>query len=102
MSESQVTVDSLIHALPEALTEVERALLKLVQRTQAEDGCISFELHQSLDDPCRFRIAECWRSQAALSRHMEQPHLKAWLEVSKTLVAEPIEITLWKMISDPT
>ncbi len=102
MSEDHVTVDSRIHALPDAQAEVEQALLKLVQRTQAEEGCISFDLHQSLDDPCQFRISECWASHQSLSQHMEQPYLKAWLEISKSLVAEPIRITLWKMIGSST
>jgi quinol monooxygenase YgiN len=35
-----------------------------------EDGCLQYELFQSLDDPDRLVILEAWADQVRLDRHM--------------------------------
>jgi quinol monooxygenase YgiN len=54
------------------------AARKAVAATIKEDGCISYDMHQSVSDPSRFVVVERWASRDALSRHLETPHLKAW------------------------
>jgi quinol monooxygenase YgiN len=49
-----------------------------VAATVKEDGCISYDMYQSVSDPSRLVVVERWASRAALSRHFETPHLKAW------------------------
>ncbi|UCE62169.1 MAG: antibiotic biosynthesis monooxygenase [Phycisphaerales bacterium] len=93
-----MTVNSRIHALADVQKDVEQALLEIVRLARAEQGCITFDLHRAVDDPTQFWISECWASQDALLQHLSKPYLKAWLERSTSLVAEPIEITQWKLI----
>ena len=101
MSEDKVTVDSRVNALPETQAEVEQTLLKLVQLTESEEGCICFDLHQSQDTPCHFRLSETWASKQALEDHLQKPYIKSFLNKAETLLEKPVEITLWKMISFP-
>jgi quinol monooxygenase YgiN len=54
------------------------AARKMVAATLKEDGCISYDMHQSLTDPSRLVVVERWSSREALSRHLETPHLKGW------------------------
>ena len=54
------------------------AARKTVAATVKEDGCISYEMHQSINDPSRLVVVERWASRDALSRHFETPHLKTW------------------------
>jgi quinol monooxygenase YgiN len=51
---------------------------KAVAATIKEDGCLSYDMHQSVNDPSRLVVVERWASRDALSRHLETPHLKAW------------------------
>jgi quinol monooxygenase YgiN len=49
---------------------------KLVAETLSEDGCLRYELHQSLDDG-RVRIfVETWESEAQWRAHMEGPAMQ--------------------------
>lgn len=47
---------------------------KLIEPSQKEDGCISYDMYESVTAPGEFIIVETWESQEALDRHMKQPH----------------------------
>jgi quinol monooxygenase YgiN len=59
-----------------------------VAPTVKEDGCISYDMHQSVTDPLRLVLVERWESREALARHMETPHFKAWRAAGGEFVAE--------------
>ncbi len=64
-----------------------------VAATRAEDGCIAYELLESLDDPQRLVFVEKWATREALTAHSKTPHLTAWREASTShLVSRTIEI----------
>lgn len=56
---------------------VRNALTDLVEPTRGEDGCVSYELSQSVVDPTVFVTVESWASQADLDAHMQTPHIEA-------------------------
>jgi quinol monooxygenase YgiN len=41
-------------------------------------------------------IYENWASKKDLDDHLKKPYLKSFIEKTKDLLAEPIEITLWE------
>lgn len=47
---------------------------KLIEPSQKEEGCISYDMYESVTAPGEFIIVETWESQEALDRHMKQPH----------------------------
>lgn len=53
-----------------------------IAETRKEDGCISYELFQSLDDPDKLVFVEKWETREALTAHSKQPHLKVWRDAS--------------------
>lgn len=56
---------------PLTIIAITTAQEKLVGETLLEDGCLRYELHQSLDDG-RVRIfVETWESEAQWRAHME-------------------------------
>jgi quinol monooxygenase YgiN len=59
-----------------------------VAETVKEDGCISYDMHQSVTDPQRLVLVERWESREALTRHFETPHFKAWRAAGPEFVAE--------------
>jgi quinol monooxygenase YgiN len=76
---SDLNVVAVITAKPGEEDTVRQALQALVEPTRAEDGCVSYELFDSLADSSAFVTIEKWRSQDALDAHMKSPHLAATL-----------------------
>lgn len=61
--------------------------------TRREEGCISYDLFQSIEDPEKLVFVEKWVSREALSAHARTPHLAAWREASGPhLLSREIEI----------
>jgi quinol monooxygenase YgiN len=56
-------------------------------------------LHQAMDDKSLFMFYENWRSMEDREKHREMPHLKAFRQKADSLLAKPIEVTLFGMIS---
>jgi quinol monooxygenase YgiN len=70
---------------------VKQDLLDMIAPTRAEEGCITYDLHQDNTDPCVFVLYEIWQSQAALDFHLETPYFKCIKEAFATTLAEPFE-----------
>lgn len=51
-----------------------KALTDLVDPSRQEDGCISYDVHQSLQDADSWFVYENWRTTADLDAHMQKPH----------------------------
>lgn len=98
MESQTVTVVARIRAKAGKETEVRDTLLALVVPTSAEKGCISYDLHQSEDDQGLFLFYENWQSREDLAEHLRMPYLQAFIERSAEILAEPIDLSLWKIL----
>jgi quinol monooxygenase YgiN len=58
----------------------------LVEPTRAEEGCINYDLHRSVEDPGTFMFYENWESRPLWEQHMESPHLQEFLGKREELV----------------
>ncbi len=99
MEHKTVTVLALVRAKEGIEETVRQELFSLVKPTRSEPGCISYNLHRAVDDKSLFMFYENWKSQEDLDKHREMPHLKAFSAKIDNLLAKPIEITLFEMIS---
>ena len=65
-----------------------------IAATRVEEGCVSYELFESLDDPEKLVFVERWASREAhLSAHARTPHVLAWREASAPqLISRKIEV----------
>ncbi|WP_248447677.1 putative quinol monooxygenase [Sinorhizobium meliloti] len=71
MSNSPLTIIAITTAKPGKEAALGAAQEKLVAETLLEDGCLRYELHQSLDNG-RVRIfVETWASEGQWRAHME-------------------------------
>lgn len=96
-----LTVIATITARPDRISDVRRELEKLVIATRLENGCINYDLHVDLSDPRRFVFYENWSDKAALDAHAASPHMKAWAQVREAMLAAPVKIELFSMLSEP-
>ena len=94
----RVTVIARIKAQEGMEERVRQELLALIAPSRAEEACINYDLHQSVDDKSLFMFYENWTSREALDRHLEMPYLDAFDERAEGMLAEPVEITLWELI----
>ena len=73
---SILTIVAHIHAKPDQITLVKSELIKLIEPTLAEEGCINYDLHQDNENPAHFMFYENWESYALWQVHMEGQHIK--------------------------
>ena len=99
MAHKTVTVLALVKAKEGMEETVRQELFSLVKPTRSEPGCISYDLHQAIDDKSLFMFYEKWKDQEDLDKHRGMPYLKAFREKADNLLAKPIEVTLFEMIS---
>ena len=85
---AKLTIVANIKANPDKIELVKAELLKLIDITRAEDGCINYDLHQDNENPAHFLFYENWESRELWQAHMGAPHLAAYMEVTNGAVEE--------------
>ena len=101
MAQDKVTVVASFKAKAGMEDTVRGAIEAVIPPTRAESGCINYDLHQSSEDPSCFMLYENWISKQDLDEHLAMPYLKDLIAKADDMLAEPIEIALFKMISTP-
>ncbi len=101
MADGKVTVLARFKAKKGKEDELKQAIMACVAPTRAEAGCINYDLHHLADSTGDLILYENWVSRKVLDEHLEMPYLQELKAKAGELCAEPIEITLWEMISTP-
>jgi quinol monooxygenase YgiN len=65
---------------------LEQHIRGILEPTRAEAGCLSYELHQDLEDNAAFYVLERWTTDAALKAHSESAHIQAFREKAGPLI----------------
>jgi len=94
------TIIGMVVAKHETREELRRILAAQVRPTRAEAGCVSYDFHVSEDDPNVFMFYENWRSRADLDAHLKTPHLQPLFGRLHELLARPVEIKFYEMLSE--
>lgn len=76
---AELTIVANIIAAQNHTEEVKAELIKLIEFTRSEEGCINYDLHQDNDKPEHFMFYENWRTRELWQAHMEAQHLKDYL-----------------------
>lgn len=87
-----ISIVARVKAKPGIEDEVFATLKSLIEPTRREEGCISYVLHRSLDDPTLFIFYEKWRSRQDIDRHIEAPHIAPVLASADQILAAPPEL----------
>lgn len=85
---SKVTVVAKVVANEGAVESVKAELLKLVQPTRTEKGCIEYLLHQDNDDQRVFMFFEIWEDMDCLIEHTASLHYKSYVAAVQGMIAE--------------
>ena len=87
---SKLTVVAKIVAKQDSVEAVKTELLKLIPPTRKEVGCIEYNLHQDNSDPSIFLFYETWESVAAIEKHINTDHYKAYATALDGLLEEKV------------
>ncbi len=70
-----LTIVANVVAKADKIEFVKAELLKLIELTRAEPGCINYNLHQDNENPAHFTFYENWTSSALLQAHLQSKHI---------------------------
>jgi len=85
---SKLTIVANIKANDDKINLVKAELLKLIEITRAEEGCINYDLHQDNENPAHFMFYENWETRELWQTHMGNQHLQDYMAATDGAVAE--------------
>jgi len=86
----KLTVVAKIVAKKESVESVKNEMLKLIEPTRKEQGCIEYNLHQDNEDPAVLVFYETWENRACLDKHMSTDHYKNYVSAVGGLIDEKV------------
>jgi len=93
-----LTVVAHVRAKPGKEDEVRQGLRALLAPTRGEEGCLNYDMHESIETPGQFVFYENWTSRAHLDTHLASAHIQAFFARIPELLAEPPRITFWRRV----
>ena len=75
-----LTIIARIEAKKDKIDLVKSELLKLIEPTRKEQGCLQYDLHQDNHNSKIFMFYEKWKNRELWQAHMNNEHLKAYLD----------------------
>ncbi|SMD13585.1 Quinol monooxygenase YgiN [Desulfocicer vacuolatum DSM 3385] len=85
---AQLTIVAHIKTKADKIDLVKTELIRLIDTTRAEAGCINYDLHQDNENPAHFLFYENWASRELWQAHMENQHLKDFMAATEGAVEE--------------
>lgn len=82
----KLTIVAKIEAKESSIELVKAELLKLIEPTRNEEGCLQYDLHQDNDNPAVFVFYENWENRELWQKHMNNARLAAYIEATEGAV----------------
>ena len=70
----------------------------LVEKSQAEEGNVSYSLNQSTQDKCQHAFIEIWKDDEAIEKHNASEHFTTILPKLGEMASEPLTVDLYKEV----
>ena len=82
----KLTIVARIEAKKDQIDLIKSELIKLIEPTRSEEGCIQYDLHQDNENPEIFFFYENWESRELWQNHMNNDHLAAYMQATEGAV----------------
>jgi quinol monooxygenase YgiN len=76
-----------------------KLIAELVDKTRTEDGCITYELFQDIDDSNILTFIEEWINIEALTEHTKTEHFMRIVPQLELLRDRSTEMNIYKLVS---
>jgi len=93
-------ISAMVFVKPEKVDEFLEFTKELIEKSRAEEGCISYSLYQDPQDRSKFMFFEEWKNQAAVDFHFETEHFKKFVEALDNFASAAPIITIYDTISE--
>ncbi len=80
---SKLTIIATIVSKEDKTELVKAEMIKLIDKTRVEDGCINYDLHQDNSNPAHFVFHENWESEAHLEKHLASQHIADYMAATE-------------------
>ena len=94
MANKKLTIVARILVKEGKVDLVKNEMLKLIEVTRAEEGCVNYDLHQDNENKNLFLFYENWASRELWQKHMQNAHL---VEYKKAIDGALEELVLHEM-----
>ena len=84
---TNLTIVAKIEAKNNQIDLVKSELMKLIEPTLKEAGCIQYDLHQDNENPAIFLFYESWGNRELWQKHMNNAHLAAFMKATEDAIA---------------
>ena len=71
--------------------EFRQELLRVIEASRAEVGCLGIHAFESLREPLVFAIRSEWTDEAAFDGHAQLPHTIRFLRAAEDLLTHPVQ-----------
>ncbi|HZF45151.1 MAG TPA: putative quinol monooxygenase [Sphingomonadaceae bacterium] len=82
---------------PERLEQARPAMVRVIEATLAEDGCVAYSYAEDVADPGLIRVSEMWESREHLAAHFQTPHMHRWAEERTALDLSNRDISAYEV-----
>ncbi len=83
-----LSVVAIVKIKDDSVELVKSEMLKMVESTIKEVGCISYTLHQDNENPNIFVFYESWSNEESLQQHLRTDHVQAYIIATKGCISE--------------
>lgn len=80
------------------IPEFQETARELVERSQAEEGNISYTLNQSIQNKCQHAFIEIWKDDEAIEKHNASEHFTVILPKLGEMASEPMSVDLYREV----
>jgi autoinducer 2-degrading protein len=78
-----------VHVKAESVEAFKAATVENARNSVQEPGIARFDVVQQIDDPEKFILVECYRTEADPAEHKKTPHYQTWRNTVADMMAEP-------------
>jgi|UPI00034C62EC quinol monooxygenase YgiN len=82
----------------ENIDEVIKLSKELVDETIKEEGCISYEMYQDVNDNSILTMIETWENRDVLAKHSKSEHFQRIVPMMSTHMEKPAEMNIYTKI----
>lgn len=76
-----IQVNGTIRLADVGSAETLAAIVTMMEKSRAEDGCLDYTMARDLSDPLTLVLFERWRDQDALDAHFQTGHMRTFQQV---------------------
>jgi quinol monooxygenase YgiN len=93
-----INLDGRVSIAPQAREAFLQAVASVIPASRRDAGCLHYSCYEDLAAPNSFLFYEEWVDEAALDRHLAQPHTQAFFAVAAASWVKPAVVTVHTIV----